>query len=131
VDFLAGTTRLGTVTNPLLNLGLIVTNLAAGTYVLTAIATDNAGGSAASASVSIKLVTPVAVTLRAPERMSANRFQFDYPANVGLAYIVQRSGDLAHWTSIATNTAGSNPVVFQDTNAVMSTGYYRVLLQPN
>jgi plastocyanin len=61
VRFFAGVTLLGTVTNPPVNLSLRVTNLAAGNYVLTAVATDSRGASTTSAGVTIHIVTPSAV----------------------------------------------------------------------
>src|SRR5262249_21009965 len=59
--FFAGATLLGTVTNPPGNLSLRVTNLAAGNYVLTAVATDSRGASTTSAAVTIHVVNPSAV----------------------------------------------------------------------
>ncbi len=59
VRFFAGGTLLGTVTNPPMNLSLRV-NLAAGNYVLTAVATDSRGASRTSAGVTIHVVTPSA-----------------------------------------------------------------------
>jgi plastocyanin len=61
VQFFAGATSLGTVTNPPLNLSLAVNNLAAGNYVLTAVATDDRGARTTSASVTIHVSNPAAV----------------------------------------------------------------------
>jgi plastocyanin len=61
VRFFAGTTLLGTATNPPMNISLGVANLAAGNYVLTAVATDSRGASTTSAGVTIHVVTPTAV----------------------------------------------------------------------
>lgn len=60
VQFFAGATSLGTVTNPPGNLSLHA-NLAAGNYVLTAVATDSRGAAATSAGVTIHVTTPEAV----------------------------------------------------------------------
>lgn len=105
-------------------------NLAAGNYTLSAIASDN-GGATATNSISISVVTPVTVSLGATVKSSGTNFQFNYPANVGLNYVVQRSPDLINWISLATNTAASNPVVFVDTSATNSPNFYRVGRMPN
>jgi plastocyanin len=61
VQFFAGATLLGTVSNPPVNLSLSVTNLAAGTYILKAVATDSRGASTTSTGVTIHVVTPSSV----------------------------------------------------------------------
>jgi plastocyanin len=61
VQFFAGGTSLGTVTNPPANLSLSVNNLAAGNYTLTAVATDSRGASTTSAGVTIHVVSASAV----------------------------------------------------------------------
>src|ERR1700732_5391304 len=53
IDFLAGSTLLGTITGPPPNASFTVTNLAAGSYTLTAVATDNGGAAMTSAGVNI------------------------------------------------------------------------------
>src|SRR5581483_3063161 len=53
IVFMAGPTLLGTIPNPPANPNISVTNLAAGNYSLTAVATDNDGASTTSASVNI------------------------------------------------------------------------------
>ena len=107
-------------------------NLAAGNYTLSAIASDNNGVKNTN-SISINVVTPVVVTLGNPVIASSTNFQFSYPANIGLSYVIQRSSSLApaNWISLATNVAASNPVVFLDINATNSPNYYRVGRLPN
>jgi plastocyanin len=105
-------------------------DLAAGDYTLSAIALDNNGLSATN-SVDISVVTPVTVLLTNDFRPSGSSFEFSYPANVGLTYVVQRSGDAINWSSLATNKAASNPVVFDDVNATNGFDFYRVVLLPN
>ena len=107
-------------------------NLAAGSYTLSAVATDN-GGLTATNAVTISVVTPVLLALATPTQLSSSSFQFNYSANIGLTYVVQQSSDLAaaSWISISTNVANSNPVTFVDTNAIANPGFYRVVRLPN
>jgi plastocyanin len=132
VQYFAGATLLGTVSNPAsTNTSFTVTNLAAGNYTLTAAATDNNGASTTSVGVAIKVVAPGMITLSSPKRLSATTFQFDYDAVVGLNYEVLRGGDLAALTSISTNTATTNLVTFTDSNATGAVNFYGVHLVPN
>ena len=108
----------------------VANSLAAGDYTLSAIAKDNNGLSATN-SVSISVVTPVTIVLTNSSRPSGTDFKFNYSANIGLNYVVQRSGDLMTWLPLATNTAASNPVLFDDSNATNSLDFYRVGRLPN
>ena len=107
-----------------------VSNLAAGSHTFSAIASDNAGAKATN-SISVTVVTPVAITLSAAQRLSSTGFQLSYSANVGLRYVVERSSTLPNWVALKTNTAGSNPVVFVDGSTSASAGFYRVGRLPN
>ncbi len=128
VEFLQGTTVLANeATGPF---SATANSLAAGSYTLTAIASDNDGFSATN-SVNISVVTPVTVSLTNIFTLSRTNFQFSYPANIGLSYVVQRSPDLINWTSLVTNMASSNPVVFVDLKATNGLNFYRVGRMPN
>src|SRR5712692_9541084 len=129
VDFFAGQTPLGTATNP--PFSLLVTNLPVGTNTLTAMATDNLGGSASSPGVTIVVVTPVPLVLSSPQRLSATNFQFHYTANPGLTYVVERSSTFTNWTQLDTNTAAGSSVTFIDPQAVGTPNFYRVKRLPN
>jgi hypothetical protein len=48
------------------------------------------------------------------------------PALVGSKYILQVSTNLAFWSSISTNAAATNEVVFQPTPGATEALYYRV-----
>ncbi len=95
---------------------VVVNNLGAGDYTFSAVATDN-GGLRATNAIVVHVVTPVPIVLSALQRPSPTSFQFNYSANVGLRYVVQRSGALPSFTPISTNTAASNPVTFLDNGA--------------
>src|ERR1051325_3563787 len=126
VTFRNSTTVLGTVLAAPFN--FTASNLVAGSYAINAVAT--AGGiSTTSSTVNISVVTPVAVTLTSP-RISAGSLAFDYSANVGLKYVVERSSALFNWTPVVTNVAGGNPVPFSE--GVTDPGrFYRVGRLPN
>jgi len=129
VQFLIGTTVL--TNQSVAPFFAVSNNLAAGSYTLSAIASDNLGVTATN-TISLGVVTPLALTISAPQLLAAS-FQFNYAVNTGLTYIVQRSTSLAapNWVSIVTNTASSNPVVFVDTQATNTPGFYRVGRLPN
>ncbi len=131
VEFFAGTTPLGTVMNPASSLGLSVTNLAAGNYSLTAVATDSRGGSSTSAAVTIHVEAPVPITLSAMHRLSATSAQFTFTTTSGLSYVVERSSNLAAFTPLRTNTASGSTMTFTDNNAAGPANFYRVRLLPN
>ena len=108
----------------------VTNNLTAGNYTLSAIALDD-GGLSATNSIGISVINPMTVFLMNGSRASGTDFRFSYSADVGLNYVVQRSEDLLNWIPLATNTAASNPVVFDDFNATNSLDSYRVGRLPN
>jgi hypothetical protein len=107
-----------------------VTNLSAGDYLISAIATDN-GGAKATNAITLHIVTPVPIVLSQTQRLSSGDFQFNYSANPGLKYVVQRSADFSHWIPIATNTATAGDQMFRDQDTTGTSGFYRVGLLPN
>ena len=130
VQFLVGSTVLtNQTTTPF---SAATNNLAAGSYILKAIASDNLGVKTTN-SVNISVVTPVPIVISSPSRPSSTNFQFSYTANAGLGYIVQRSTNLLSngWITLVTNTAAASQVSFSDTNAAASPGFYRVGRLPN
>lgn len=130
VQFFTNNALLGAVTAPPFT--LTAKNLAAGNYALTAAATA-AGISATSSVVNISVVTPVTVALSNALAFSKTNFEFKYPANVGLSYVVQRATNIfqPNWISVLTNVAASNPTVFVDIHATNDPAYYRVGRLPN
>ena len=130
VQFLVGSTVLSNAAAA--PFSAITNNLAAGSYTLSAIASDNSGAKATNA-VTISVVTPVSVLLSAPQPVPPTMFRFSYTANTGLNYIVQRSTNLLspNWTTLLTNMAGSGSINFTDQNATFNPGFYRVGRLPN
>ncbi len=131
VQFFAGTTPLGTITNPPAAPSLTVSNLAAGNYTLKAVATDSRGATNTSAGITIAVVAPVPIVLSSPKWVPASGFQFEFSANPGLSYVVLKSGTLSGLTPISTNTATSNAVTFLDNNATGAASFYGVHLLAN
>lgn len=103
---------------------LTVTNLAAGSYSLSAVATA-AGISSTSAVVNITVIAPVDVKIASPT-VALNQFQFTYTADPGLSYVVETSTDLLKWTSVLTNAASSNPVSFSQPFTSDAARFYRI-----
>jgi len=128
VLFLQGTTSLGNVPNsPYL---VTVHNLEAGDYAFSAVASDN-GGAKATNTVTIHVVAPAPITLSDAQRLSPTTFHFIYSASAGLRYVVQRSGDLTHWSALTTNEAKSGAEIYLDQSATGNSNFYRVGLVPN
>jgi plastocyanin len=131
VEFFIGTTSVGVVNNPGASPSITVTNLAAGSYTLKAVATDSRGAATTSAGVPIQVLQPVPILLSSPQRVSDSSFQFSYSATPGLRYVIQRSRDLVSFTALATNTAATSSESFLDGSAVDALSYYSIRLQPN
>jgi len=127
VQFLANnTTLLGMVT--VAPFTALCTNLTAGAYTLTAVATAS-GISATSAPVNVSVVNPAPVSLSAAA-VSSGLFSFSYSATPGLAYVVQSSSNLVNWLPLTTNTAAGGTVPFSNP-AIHGAEFYRVGLLPN
>ncbi len=131
VDFFAGSTMLGIVSNPSGDLSLKTTNLAAGSYNLTAVATDDQGATTASARVTIAVVAPAPIWLSLPQWLSSAGCEFSYTTSPGLTYVVKKSVNLKSWTPVATNTADGAAVTFLDNTATAPWNFYSVSLLPN
>jgi plastocyanin len=105
-------------------------NLPAGTYNISAIATDNRSATSTSTVATITVVNPVAVVLSGSRHMGATQFQFRYTANPGLRYIVESSPILTNWSRLTTNTASTGSESFTGT-ITPNRNFYRVLRLPN
>jgi len=131
VDFYRGTTLMGTVSGAGPNVSFTVTNLAAGTYQLKAVATDNLGGTNGSAVVTVSVVTPAPILISSPQRTGPNTFQFTYSTTAGLQYVVRKATSLSNWTAVVTNLATGTSLPFSDNAAAGSMNFYSVMLAPN
>lgn len=129
VQFRVGSTVL---TNETTGPFAATTDLPAGSYALSAIATDS-GGVKATNTVNISVVSPSPLVVNAAARGGAANFHFTYSTDSGLSYVVQRSTNLqsANWQPLATNTASGSSVNFTDMNATANPGFYRVGRLPN
>jgi plastocyanin len=129
VEFFRNNASMGVVTSAPYNRNL--TNLPAGNYTFTAVATDNFGVSNISPAVAVTVLSPSAIILSGPQRLSPTQFEFSYTADAGLRYVVERSGTLMNFTPILTNTAVGNSVGVIDNGAGAGPTFYRVGRLPN
>ena len=108
-----------------------ITNLAAGTYVLTAIAYDNVGATATN-SITIYVQNPAPVSLSSP-RVVAGQFLFQASGLVpGKTNVLQTSTNLlspANWVSVSTNVAATNTVSFTN-SAQTKRSFFRLIELP-
>jgi len=107
-----------------------VTNLPLGTYVLTAIAYDNAGATATN-QITIYVQNP-SITLTAP-RIVAGSFQFDVSGlTIGKTNVLQVSTNIASaasWVPLATNVATASTTSFTN-SATVSRRFFRLFQLP-
>ena len=122
VTYRAGASVLGSATTAPFN--VTASNLPAGPYALTAVAT--AGGlSTTSSVVNFTVISAGSILLSSPQ-ITANQFIFSYTANPGLSYVVQSSSTLSNWTSLSTNIAASSLVTVTNPLAPSGAVNYRV-----
>jgi hypothetical protein len=128
VQFFQGANSLGN--RSVAPYSLSASNLAAGAYGFSAVASDNTGLKATNA-VSVTVVVPVPVIITNSQKLSASQFRFSYSANTGLQYVVERSGLLTGFTPLRTNTAAASSVAFTDNVPALNPNFYRVGRLPN
>lgn len=123
VSFFNQSTLLGSVGAAPFN--LLATNLAAGSYSFTAVAT--AAGLSSTSSVVHVTVTGAAteVKLSVPT-IATNFFSFSFNADVGSSYVIETSSTLTNWVPVMTNLASSNPVLFSQALATNVASFFRV-----
>jgi plastocyanin len=125
VEFFANAVSLGRATNAPFSVN--ATNLPAGSYTLTARATDNSGFSGFAAPVMISVGTPL--QLLSPF-IAGDTFQFDVTTSPGLTYVVERSPILPpNWSPLQTNLAtGATLRVVEPLASTQM--FYRAFQQP-
>lgn len=127
VSYFNGRTLLGSSQTAPFN--ITATALAAGAYTVSAVATAS-GTSTTSESVHFTVVDPVVTTLSAPV-ITNGLFSFNYSANQGLTYVIQKASNLSSdgtsdWTPVATNIASSASVTFSEPVSSDAARFYRV-----
>jgi len=125
VQFYQGTTLIATVTTA--PYAITWNNVAAGTYSLTAKATDNAGATTTSSPVSLTVsaaAPPAAPGNLTATSLSRNRIRLDWTDNSSneTGFKIERSTNGVDFTQIATVTA--NIVTYTNSNLTMNTLYY-------
>ena len=130
VEFYVGTNLVDDVFDPG-PFTTTVSNLTAGTYQLSAVATDNVGATTTNI-ITIQVGSLAPILLSAPKIVSG-KFQFNVAGlTVGKTNIVQSTTNVAsssNWVALATNLAGTNTMSFTN-SATNSRSFYRVLQMP-
>lgn len=85
---------------------MILSNLAAANYILTARALDNAGAATTSAPVRISVLTNALLSLA--QRLPAGRFRFSVSGVASQLYTLEFSSNALHWVAVLTNPAPSD-----------------------
>ena len=126
VEFFEGGNKLGEVTSA--PFSFTWTNVTAGSYSLTARATDNNGGTATSVPVNISVTnSPSIATTIVDANILAGVFQFSFATDIGRNYLVQRTAVVpsTNWQTFTNVTGtGSNAVVYD--SATEPQRFYRV-----
>lgn len=108
-----------------------VTNLAAGTYTLTAIAFDNAGASATN-SITITVSVSQQPAMSAPQILAGQIVFNASGLTVGKTNVLLTATDLpaarANWLGLATNVASATTMSF--TNARKARSFFRLIQLP-
>jgi len=126
VEFYAGALRLGEDTSA--PYGLTWSNAAAGSYQLTARATDTVGASTTSPVINVT-VLPAGIPLTAG-LLPDGRFHFEFDAPDAQAYLVEASTDLFNWAPVLTNTPSGGRFEYVEVDSATPHRFYRVKLWP-
>jgi len=128
VEFWSGATSLGTVTTP--PYGRAVSNLAAGTYSFTAIATDNAGLSATATVVSVTVVTPGVARFDPNLSNVGGALTLRLSVTPGLSYAIDSTSTFTTWTPW-TNFVATNAIMSFLAPITPDPRFFRGRLWPN
>lgn len=113
-------------TNTVPPYGFTLANLAAGNYVLTARAEDDASLSTTSAPVTVRVADrPALVT--SPGIGGPVQFQFN--SRTGVDYVIERATSLTNFIPAVTNPGNGGTLQFQETDGSAGQRNYRVRLQ--
>src|SRR5207247_3042903 len=127
VELFQGGTRLGEATNA--PYSTVWSNVVAGSYLITARATDDGGGVATSVPVNVTVnSTTAAPVTRLSPLASENRFSFSFPTESGRTYLVEHTISLSpvYWQTL-TNVVGDGSVTSgPDPNQTDEQQCYRV-----
>ncbi len=105
-----------------------ITNLAAGSYILIAVARDSRGWTATN-SVSLSVGVSEPIRLSSP-RIISGKFLFETSGlTIGKTSILQASTELASWTSVKTNLATGTTMTITN-NPSLGQQFYRVIQLP-
>jgi hypothetical protein len=129
VQFFSGTTLLGNDRSS--PYSLVASNLAAGSYDFTAMATDNSGLSATSAVVAVSVVTPGPISFDTNLALVNGQLPLRVNVTPGLRYEIDSSSTFTNWLFF-TNFVATNSIM---NVAVPTAGtshlFFRALLLPN
>jgi len=126
VAFFNGTTLLGNVTNGVgSQYSLMWSNATAGSYTLSARATDNSGATNKSAATIAIVVQPL--TLMASGTRTNGQFRLTFQGQNGQNYVLETSTNLMQgWTPVWTNAPTNGVLSFTNANATDRSRFYRV-----
>ncbi|MDB6018850.1 MAG: hypothetical protein JWR19_3339 [Pedosphaera sp.] len=129
VDFYSGATWLGFKTNsPYV---FTWTNSPNGSFLLTALATDNLGATNLSGASLVTFTNPPPqITFPAGNPWSNGSLQLNFIGVPGDTIYIQSSGDLVNWNTISTNVLSGGSYIFTDTaSSNYSRQFYRARYQ--
>jgi uncharacterized protein (DUF2141 family) len=101
VEYFAGANLIAAATNA--PFAAAWSGVPAGSYVLTATATDERGGARESAPVSLTVNAPAPVLLSGAALGLDGQFRFQFSGEIGGAVVIEASTNLTEWVAIATN----------------------------
>lgn len=130
VEFFAGASSLGVATAP--PYSLVWSNVAAGTYSLTAAATDDQGATAYSAPVQVSVIGVAAAPMTlAALRLGGDSFSFEFATEAGRTYTVERALTLAppDWQTWTNRVGDGGPFTVLDSTTAAVQKFYRVRIE--
>jgi alpha-L-arabinofuranosidase len=81
-------------------------------------------------SLTLVTLTPEAPRLRIADKRAAGEIAIELNGQVGVPYVVQSSGDLATWTSVATNILTAPPVSITNLTSGVERRFWRAVWLP-